>query len=88
MCLQSAKNDNHRKPQQILQTNQNQGISIFLDVSFPVCTHHDSKLSLEEFQSYFADSILTMEQMQELFYSIDMQQTDNLDMDKLSGNYP
>ncbi|CAB1336853.1 unnamed protein product [Coregonus sp. 'balchen'] len=44
----------------------------------------DGKLSLEEFQSYFADGILTTEQMQELFYSIDRQQTDNLDMDTLS----
>uniref|UniRef100_A0A3Q0SSW9 EF-hand domain-containing protein n=1 Tax=Amphilophus citrinellus TaxID=61819 RepID=A0A3Q0SSW9_AMPCI len=44
----------------------------------------DGKLSLEEFQSYFTDGILTDEQMQELYYSIDRQQTDNLDIDKLS----
>uniref|UniRef100_A0A3Q0SZ32 EF-hand domain-containing protein n=1 Tax=Amphilophus citrinellus TaxID=61819 RepID=A0A3Q0SZ32_AMPCI len=37
----------------------------------------DGKLSLEEFQSYFTDGILTDEQMQELYYSIDRQQTDN-----------
>ncbi|KAG8002765.1 N-terminal EF-hand calcium-binding protein 1, partial [Nibea albiflora] len=36
----------------------------------------DGKLSLEEFQSYFTDGILTDEQMQELYYSIDRQQTD------------
>ncbi|TKS77434.1 N-terminal EF-hand calcium-binding protein 1 [Collichthys lucidus] len=45
---------------------------------------YDGKLSLEEFQSYFTDGILTDEQMQELYYSIDRQQTDNLDIDKLS----
>uniref|UniRef100_A0A3B5A7Y6 N-terminal EF-hand calcium-binding protein 1-like n=1 Tax=Stegastes partitus TaxID=144197 RepID=A0A3B5A7Y6_9TELE len=44
----------------------------------------DGKLSLEEFQSYFTDGILTEEQMQELYRSIDRQQTDNLDIDKLS----
>uniref|UniRef100_A0A672IIL4 ABM domain-containing protein n=1 Tax=Salarias fasciatus TaxID=181472 RepID=A0A672IIL4_SALFA len=45
---------------------------------------YDGKLSLEEFQSYFTDGILTDGQMQELYYSIDRQQTDNLDIDKLS----
>ncbi|CAF92385.1 unnamed protein product, partial [Tetraodon nigroviridis] len=44
----------------------------------------DGKLSLEEFQSYFTDGILTEEQMQELYYSIDRQRTNNLDIDKLS----
>uniref|UniRef100_A0A3B3Y880 N-terminal EF-hand calcium binding protein 3 n=1 Tax=Poecilia mexicana TaxID=48701 RepID=A0A3B3Y880_9TELE len=44
----------------------------------------DGKLSMEEFQSYFTDGVLTDEQMQELYYSIDRQQTDNLDIDKLS----
>uniref|UniRef100_A0A4W5PN54 N-terminal EF-hand calcium binding protein 3 n=1 Tax=Hucho hucho TaxID=62062 RepID=A0A4W5PN54_9TELE len=84
MCLQSAKHDNHRKQQQLLQTNQNQGISIFLDIFRRADKNDDGKLSLEEFQSYFADGILSTEQMQDLFYSIDRQQTDNLDMDKLS----
>lgn len=36
----------------------------------------DGKLSLEEFQSYFTDGILTDEQMRELYYSIDRQQTE------------
>uniref|UniRef100_A0A8D3DBG1 N-terminal EF-hand calcium-binding protein 1-like n=1 Tax=Scophthalmus maximus TaxID=52904 RepID=A0A8D3DBG1_SCOMX len=45
---------------------------------------NDGKLSLEEFQSYFTDGILTDEQMQELYFSIDRQKTDNLDIDKLS----
>ncbi|KAL1021258.1 hypothetical protein UPYG_G00010830 [Umbra pygmaea] len=82
MCLQSAKHDHHRKQQ--LQKNQSQGISIFQDIFRRADKNDDGKLSLEEFQSYFADGILTMEQMQELYYSIDKQQTDNLDTDKLS----
>lgn len=36
----------------------------------------DGKLSLEEFQSYFTDGILSAEQMQELYYSIDRQRTE------------
>uniref|UniRef100_A0A672IKG6 ABM domain-containing protein n=1 Tax=Salarias fasciatus TaxID=181472 RepID=A0A672IKG6_SALFA len=52
-------------------------------IGFPV-ESDDGKLSLEEFQSYFTDGILTDGQMQELYYSIDRQQTDNLDIDKLS----
>lgn len=36
----------------------------------------DGKLSLEEFQSYFTDGILSDEQMQELYYSIGRQRTE------------
>ena len=36
----------------------------------------DGKLSLEEFQSYFGDAILTQQQMQELYHAIDRQQTE------------
>lgn len=36
----------------------------------------DGKLSLEEFQSYFTDGILTDDQMQELYSSIDRKQTE------------
>ncbi|TMS16342.1 N-terminal EF-hand calcium-binding protein 1 [Larimichthys crocea] len=67
---------------------------VFLSSELPLTTQRyeigscancdDGKLSLEEFQSYFTDGILTDEQMQELYYSIDRQQTDNLDIDKLS----
>lgn len=45
---------------------------VFMDWFF---LSDDGKLSLEEFQSYFADGILTDDQMQELYYSIDRQQT-------------
>lgn len=41
----------------------------------PFSTTDDGKLSLDEFQSYFTDGILTEEQMQELYYSIDRQRT-------------
>ncbi|TKS77429.1 N-terminal EF-hand calcium-binding protein 1 [Collichthys lucidus] len=83
MCLQSAKHEHLRK-QQELDHNQNQGISLVQDIFRRADKNDDGKLSLEEFQSYFTDGILTDEQMQELYYSIDRQQTDNLDIDKLS----
>uniref|UniRef100_A0A672YGA6 ABM domain-containing protein n=1 Tax=Sphaeramia orbicularis TaxID=375764 RepID=A0A672YGA6_9TELE len=60
------------------------GLEIFADNLQEAVVRNDGKLSLEEFQSYFTDGILTREQMQELYYSIDRQQTDNLDIEKLS----
>ncbi|XP_046896363.1 N-terminal EF-hand calcium-binding protein 1-like [Hypomesus transpacificus] len=84
MCLQSAKHDHQRHERELQQKNQNQGISIFQDIFRRADKNDDGKLSLEEFQSYFADGILTEGQMQELYFSIDRQQTDNLDTDKLS----
>ncbi|XP_069545210.1 N-terminal EF-hand calcium-binding protein 1-like isoform X1 [Brachyistius frenatus] len=83
MCLQSAKHDHLRK-QQELDHNQNQSTSLFQDIFRRADKNDDGKLSLEEFQSYFTDGILTEEQMEELYYSIDRKQTDNLDIDKLS----
>ncbi|GAA6095537.1 N-terminal EF-hand calcium-binding protein 1 isoform X1 [Tachysurus ichikawai] len=47
----------------------------------------DGKLSFEEFKAYFSDGILTTEELQELFYSIDGRQTNNLDTDKLSDYF-
>lgn len=38
------------------------------------CVSDDGKLSFEEFNTYFADGVLTTEELQELFYSIDGQQ--------------
>uniref|UniRef100_A0A672HBN1 N-terminal EF-hand calcium binding protein 3 n=1 Tax=Salarias fasciatus TaxID=181472 RepID=A0A672HBN1_SALFA len=36
-----------------------------------LCVSDDGKLSFDEFNTYFADGILTTEELQELFYSID-----------------
>uniref|UniRef100_A0A8C6SS03 Uncharacterized protein n=1 Tax=Neogobius melanostomus TaxID=47308 RepID=A0A8C6SS03_9GOBI len=41
---------------------------------FPDRLYNDGKLSFEEFNTYFADGILTTEELQELFYSIDGRQ--------------
>ncbi|KAL7891686.1 hypothetical protein AOLI_G00011620 [Acnodon oligacanthus] len=47
----------------------------------------DGKLSFEEFKAYFSDGILTTDELQELFYSIDGRQANNLDIDKLSDYF-
>uniref|UniRef100_H2LIX0 EF-hand domain-containing protein n=1 Tax=Oryzias latipes TaxID=8090 RepID=H2LIX0_ORYLA len=83
MCLQSAKHEHLRK-QQELDLNQNPGTALFQDIFRRADKNDDGKLSLEEFQSYFTDGILTDAQMQEMYYSVDRQQTDNLDIDVLS----
>ncbi|XP_034029107.1 N-terminal EF-hand calcium-binding protein 1-like [Thalassophryne amazonica] len=83
MCLQAAKHQHFRRQQEVDQ-NQNQSISLFQDIFRRADKNDDGMLSLDEFQSYFTDGILTAEQMQELYSTVDRQQTDNLDINELS----
>ncbi|NXP08981.1 NECA3 protein, partial [Thinocorus orbignyianus] len=49
-----------------------------------VCqNHNDGKLSFEEFKNYFADGILSSEELWELFSGIDRRHSDNVDTEKL-----
>uniref|UniRef100_A0A8L0DV08 N-terminal EF-hand calcium binding protein 3 n=1 Tax=Oncorhynchus mykiss TaxID=8022 RepID=A0A8L0DV08_ONCMY len=76
MCLQSAKNKHLRSQQdqpQPLQSPVN-GLPIFKDIFCRADKNDDGKLSFDEFNAYFADGILTTEELQELFYSLDGQQ--------------
>ncbi|XP_061112621.1 N-terminal EF-hand calcium-binding protein 1-like isoform X2 [Conger conger] len=86
MCLQSAKQQHlySKKEEQLLQRNQIQGISIFQDIFRRADKNDDGKLSFDEFKMYFADGILSTEELEELFHSIDRHQTNNLDTEKLS----
>ncbi|NXG94208.1 NECA3 protein, partial [Stercorarius parasiticus] len=59
-----------------------QPLPIFHDVS---STGHDGKLSFEEFKNYFADGILSSEELWELFSGIDRRHSDNVDTEKLCG---
>ncbi|KAF7654028.1 hypothetical protein LDENG_00075710 [Lucifuga dentata] len=88
MCLQSAK-QKHLRAQQQQQALQStgQGLTIFHDIFRRADKNDDGKLSFEEFNAYFADGILTTEELQELFYSIDGRQNNNLDTDKLSDYF-
>ncbi|XP_006639453.2 N-terminal EF-hand calcium-binding protein 1 isoform X1 [Lepisosteus oculatus] len=85
MCLQSAKQQHlySKHQQQLLQKNPVQGLSIFQDMFRRADKNDDGKLSFEEFKAYFADGILSTEELQELFYSIDRHHTNNLDTEKL-----
>ncbi|XP_020507306.1 N-terminal EF-hand calcium-binding protein 1 isoform X1 [Labrus bergylta] len=92
MCLQSAKQKHLRAQQQQQQQQQplhsaGQGLSIFHDIFRRADKNDDGKLSFDEFNVYFADGILTTEELQELFYSIDGRQNNNLDTDKLSDYF-
>ncbi|KAI5109079.1 N-terminal EF-hand calcium-binding protein 1-like, partial [Silurus meridionalis] len=86
MCLQSAKRDYLRSEHE-QQLQHNHGLSIFHDIFRRADKNDDGKLSFEEFKAYFSDGILTTEELQELFYSIDGRQTNNLDTDKLSDYF-
>ncbi|KAG7478382.1 hypothetical protein MATL_G00079700 [Megalops atlanticus] len=89
MCLQSAKQQHlySKQQQQLLQKNPDEGLSIFQDIFRRADKNDDGKLSFEEFKTYFADGILSTEELQELFCSIDRHQTNNLDTDKLSDYF-
>uniref|UniRef100_A0A3P9HSS3 N-terminal EF-hand calcium binding protein 3 n=1 Tax=Oryzias latipes TaxID=8090 RepID=A0A3P9HSS3_ORYLA len=95
MCLQSAK-QKHLLAQQLQPQHQQQqqpshsaghGLAILHDIFRRADKNDDGKLSFEEFNAYFADGILTTEELQELFYSIDGRQNNNLDTDKLSDYF-
>lgn len=89
MCLQSAKQKHllAQQQQQPPQRISGQGLTIFHDIFRRADKNDDGKLSFEEFNAYFADGILTTEELQELFYSIDGRQNNNLDTDKLSDYF-
>ncbi|XP_062987384.1 N-terminal EF-hand calcium-binding protein 1 [Elgaria multicarinata webbii] len=59
------------------------GLSIFLDILRRADKNDDGKLSFDEFKAYFADGILSREELHELFHTIDTHNTDNLDTEEL-----
>uniref|UniRef100_H0YZZ2 N-terminal EF-hand calcium binding protein 3 n=1 Tax=Taeniopygia guttata TaxID=59729 RepID=H0YZZ2_TAEGU len=73
VCLLSA--DRGPKPHR-------QPLPIFHDVSTAPLPN-DGKLSFEEFKNYFADGILSSEELWELFSGIDRRHSDNVDTEKL-----
>uniref|UniRef100_A0A8C5PMV9 N-terminal EF-hand calcium binding protein 1 n=1 Tax=Leptobrachium leishanense TaxID=445787 RepID=A0A8C5PMV9_9ANUR len=64
-------------------THLTKGMSIFLDILRRADKNDDGKLSFEEFKAYFADGILSAEELSELFHKIDTHKTDNLDTEEL-----
>uniref|UniRef100_A0A8B9T385 N-terminal EF-hand calcium binding protein 3 n=1 Tax=Anas platyrhynchos TaxID=8839 RepID=A0A8B9T385_ANAPL len=74
MCLLPAKAGAvpHREP-----------LPIFHDIFRRADKNDDGKLSFEEFKNYFADGILSSEELWELFSGIDRRHSDNVDTEKL-----
>ncbi|XP_041112443.1 N-terminal EF-hand calcium-binding protein 1-like [Polyodon spathula] len=86
MCLQSAKQQHLRSKQQqplLQKKTPSQGLSILHDIFRRADKNDDGKLSFEEFKTYFSDGILSLEELHELFYTIDRRHTNNLDTGKL-----
>ncbi|NXD80911.1 NECA3 protein, partial [Halcyon senegalensis] len=68
--------------------HRHQPLPIFHDVSIAgrhTASPYDGKLSFEEFKNYFADGILSSEELWELFSGIDRRHSDNVDTEKLCG---
>ncbi|NXO41965.1 NECA3 protein, partial [Locustella ochotensis] len=74
VCLLSA--DRGPKPRR-------QPLPIFHDIFRRADKNDDGKLSFEEFKNYFADGILSSEELWELFSGIDRRHSDNVDTEKL-----
>ncbi|XP_030003846.1 N-terminal EF-hand calcium-binding protein 1 [Sphaeramia orbicularis] len=65
------------------QMELKKGMSIFIDILRRADKNDDGKLSFDEFKAYFSDGVLTAEELQELFHTIDTHNTDNVDTDEL-----
>ncbi|XP_021242107.1 N-terminal EF-hand calcium-binding protein 1 isoform X2 [Numida meleagris] len=59
------------------------GLRIFRDILRRADKNDDGKLSFDEFKAYFADGVLSGEELHELFHAIDTHNTDNLDTEEL-----
>ncbi|RMC15178.1 hypothetical protein DUI87_07360 [Hirundo rustica rustica] len=59
------------------------GLRIFRDILRRADKNDDGKLSFDEFKAYFADGVLSGEELHELFHTIDTRNTDNLDTEEL-----
>ncbi|XP_037257832.1 N-terminal EF-hand calcium-binding protein 3 isoform X2 [Falco rusticolus] len=64
-------------------TPRRQPLPIFHDIFRRADKNDDGKLSFEEFKNYFADGILSSEELWELFSGIDRRHSDNVDTEKL-----
>ncbi|GAB1288329.1 N-terminal EF-hand calcium-binding protein 1 [Apodemus speciosus] len=63
------------------------GMSIFLDILRRADKNDDGKLSFEEFKAYFADGVLSGEELHELFHTIDTHNTKTISTLKNYADY-
>ncbi|XP_005306348.1 N-terminal EF-hand calcium-binding protein 2 isoform X2 [Trachemys scripta elegans] len=62
---------------------QRKGTSVILDIFRRADKNDDGKLSLEEFQAFFSDGTLNEEELEQLFHTIDSDNTSNVDTKEL-----
>ncbi|XP_074974439.1 N-terminal EF-hand calcium-binding protein 2 isoform X2 [Caretta caretta] len=62
---------------------QRKGTSVILDIFRRADKNDDGKLSLEEFQAFFSDGTLNEEELEQLFRTIDSDNTSNVDTKEL-----
>ena len=82
----SSSNNSSEELSSALQLSK--GMSIFLDILRRADKNDDGKLSFEEFKAYFADGVLSGEELHELFHTIDTHNTNacRVQTDALNGD--
>ncbi|XP_005042466.2 PREDICTED: N-terminal EF-hand calcium-binding protein 1 [Ficedula albicollis] len=66
-----------------MATDRGAGLRIFRDILRRADKNDDGKLSFDEFKAYFADGVLSGEELHDLFCTIDTHNTNNLDTEEL-----
>ncbi|XP_065272898.1 N-terminal EF-hand calcium-binding protein 2 [Emys orbicularis] len=69
--------------QEFFPPGQRKGTSVILDIFRRADKNDDGKLSLEEFQAFFSDGTLNEEELEQLFHTIDSDNTSNVDTKEL-----
>ncbi|XP_078274928.1 N-terminal EF-hand calcium-binding protein 1-like [Rhinoraja longicauda] len=79
LCLQTGKYAGNKAG----SSRAVAAVPVFIDIFRRADKNDDGKLSFDEFKAYFADGILSTEELRELFRKIDKHHTDNLDTEEL-----
>ncbi|XP_038663077.1 N-terminal EF-hand calcium-binding protein 2 isoform X2 [Scyliorhinus canicula] len=78
---ESQKGEAASKEQVIPETRK--GISVILDIFRRADKNDDGKLSLDEFRTFFSDGTLNEEELENLFHTIDSDNTNHVDTKEL-----
>ncbi|KAK6320228.1 N-terminal EF-hand calcium-binding protein 2 isoform X1 [Coregonus clupeaformis] len=78
-----AKEEASVAQEQFFAPEPRKGISVILDIFRRADKDDDGKLSLDEFQAFFSDGTLNEEELENLFHSIDSDNTSNVDTKEL-----